>query len=158
MRKGNTKRRTIKPDVVYKSELVTRLINRVMKDGKKTVAERNVYGALESAEKQLQKDPAIILEDVIDKIRPRVEVRPRRIGGAAYQVPLPVNPIRSRALAIRWLVLAARSKPNSQYHTFIEKLAAEIVDTYNNQGGALAKKQEVERIAEANRAFSHLRW
>jgi len=157
-RRGPVKRRTLEPDPVYNSLLVTRLINRVMKDGKKSIARKQVYGAFDLVKKKTKLDPIIVFNKVIENLRPRVEVRSRRVGGAAYQVPIPVKGQRQISLAIRWLILAARARPNKTYHTFAEKLAAEIVDAFNQSGGAFNKKQEVEKTAEANKAFAHLRW
>ncbi len=157
-RRTNIKIRKVLPDPLYQSELVAKLINCVMISGKKTIAQKHVYKAMEEAAKQLKSEPLIVLEDAIERIKPRVEVRARRVGGAAYQVPNMVSPSRSFSLAIKWLINASRARPSSQFHTFADKLAAELVDSYNGQGGALAKKQEVEKIAESNKAFAHLRW
>jgi len=150
--------RQIQPDPVYNSVLVARLVNRVMRDGKKTIARKLVYQALEMVKQETKKDPVKVLTEVIDKLKPVMEVRPRRVGGTTYQVPLPVKPRRQETLAIRWLVLGARSLPNKQYHTFADKLAAEINNVLNDTGWAWGKKQEVERMAEANKAFAHFRW
>lgn len=157
-RKGPVKPREVKPDPIYNSRLVTKLINRSMRDGKKTVAQKQVYGAFELIKKETKKDPLEIFSQAVENIKPTMEVRPRRVGGAAYQVPMPVRGPRRESLAIRWLILAARSRPNSQYHTYAEKLAAEIMDAAKGEGGAVRKRQEMERMAEANRAFAHFRW
>ena len=157
-RKGPVPPRVIPPDPIYQSRLVAKLINRVMRDGKKSVAQRHVYRAFEMIGKKTKKDPLSVFKKAIENIKPRLEVRPRRVGGAAYQVPLPVRGHRRVSLAIRWLVLAARARLNREYHTFAEKLAAEILDASQKTGGAVAKKEEVEKIAEANKAFAHLRW
>lgn len=157
-RSGPVKKRILPPDPIYNSRLVTRLINRVMKDGKKTVAQKQVYKAFELIAQQTKKNPLEIFTKALDNIKPTMEVRPRRVGGAAYQVPMPVRGDRRESLAIRWLVLYARQRPNSQYHHFYEKLAAEILDAFQNQGGAVKKKEEVHRMAEANKAFAHFRW
>jgi len=159
MRKGPTKIRKIEPDIVYQSITVAKLINYIMKAGKKQVATRQVYRTLESLMKNKEKkDPVVILEEALNNIKPRVEVRPRRIGGAVYQVPTPLRTHRQNSLSLRWLVNSARMRPNSQYHTFSEKLTAEILEAQKNQGPAIAKRLEAEKMAEANRAFSHLRW
>lgn len=157
-RRGPAPRRILPPDPIYQSSLVTKLINRVMKDGKKTIAQKHVYQAFEIIKKKTKMNPLIVFERAVEHTKPRVEVRARRVGGAAYQVPLPVKGPRQESLAIRWLVLSARARPNKEYHTFTEKLAAELIDAFNETGGAVAKKQEVERLAEANKAFAHLRW
>ena len=150
--------REIPLDPIYPHYLVTKLINRVMISGKKTIARKHVYRAFEMIEKKEKKDPLEVFLKAIDNIKPKVEVRTRRVGGAAYQVPMMVRGRRQDSLAIRWLVLAARERPNSEYHTFAEKLAAEIMDAAKKTGGAVARKEEIERIAEANKAFAHLRW
>lgn len=157
-RKGPSKPRKIDPDPVYKNTMITRLINRSMLDGKKSVATKNVYDAMEKIEAESKQDPVSVFEKALENIRPTMEVRPRRVGGAAYQVPMPVRGPRKESLAIRWLIFAARSRSNSEYKTFANKLAAEIMDASNGEGGAVAKRLEVERVAEANRAFSHFRW
>lgn len=127
-----------------------------MRDGKRSTAQREVYGAFEAISKE--GEPLQLFLKAVENIKPSMEVRPRRIGGAAYQVPSPVRGIRKEALAIRWLILAANTRPNSQYKTFASKLAAEIKDAATNSGGAIAKKVEIERVAEANRAFAHFKW
>lgn len=158
-RSGRVKKRLLQPDPIYSSRLVARLINRVMKDGKKQLASRLVYRALEAAKQKLKVDnPVSILRQAVENVKPSMEVRSRRVGGAAYQVPIPVKGDRRESLAIRWIVLAARARPNKEYHTFDTKLAAELIDAYNNQGGAVKKKEDVHRMAEANRAFAHFRW
>lgn len=156
-RKGPVKPREIKPDPLYNNKLVAKLINRCMRDGKKSVAQKQVYKAFELI-KEKGEDPIKVFSKALENIKPSQEVRPRRVGGAAYQVPMPVKGRRRESLAIRWLIFAARARPNSEYHTFAEKLAAEILDAARGEGGAVKKRQEVERIAEANRAFAHFRW
>lgn len=156
-RKGPVKPREIKPDPVYKNRLVAKLINRSMRDGKKSVAEKQVYGAFEII-KSKGLDPIKVFAEAIANVKPTMEVRPRRIGGAAYQVPVAVRGPRKESLAIRWIVMGARSRPNSEFHTFSEKLAAEILDASKGEGFAVKKKQDVEKMAEANRAFAHFRW
>ncbi len=157
-RVGAHQPRVLPPDPVYNSVLVTRLINRVMKNGKKTVARKLVYRALEKVEKDLKKPALTVLDEVITKLKPKMEVRSRRVGGTTYQVPLPVRPRRQETLAIRWLILGARTLPNKEYHTFADKLAAEMKNVLNQTGWSFNKKEEVERMAEANKAFAHFRW
>jgi small subunit ribosomal protein S7 len=158
-RTKRAKKRTISPDPVYSSKLVTSLINRVMKDGKKKTASKLVYSALEKVKKELKVDnPLNVLRQALDNIKPVMEVRSRRVGGAAYQVPMPVRGERKESLAIRWLVMASRARLNKDFKTFIDKLTAEIIDAYNNEGGAVKKKTETHKMAEANKAFAHFRW
>jgi small subunit ribosomal protein S7 len=157
-RKGNIRKRTTPVDPIYKNLLVSKLINKVMMSGKKTVASAHVYKAFEIIEKKLKKEPLEVFLTAVDNIRPRVEVRSRRVGGATYQVPSLVRGRRQESLVLRWLVNAARSRSNSEFHSFAEKLATEIIDAYNRAGGAMAKREEIEKVAEANTAFSHLRW
>jgi small subunit ribosomal protein S7 len=158
MRAKRAKIREVEPDLKFKSTKVTRIINRVMHDGKKSVAQRQVYLAMDLAAKELNKKPLDILEDVIHTITPQMEVRSRRVGGAAYQVPMPIRGRRGMSLAIRWLVQEANKRPNKQYHSFAEKLAAEMMDALNNAGGAIAKRDAAHRMAESNKAFAHFRW
>lgn len=157
-RKGPVKKLKPKPDPVYGNSMVTKLINRSMYDGKKSVAQREVYGAFELIEKETKQDPTAIFSKALDNIRPDMEVRSRRVGGAAYQVPVPVRGNRKDSLAIRWLIAAARAKSNSEFHTFSEKLARELIEASKGEGGAVKKKLEVEKIAESNKAFSHFKW
>lgn len=154
-RVGKTKKRIIDPDPFYQSRLVTRLINRVMISGKKTVAQNQVYKAIESL---AETNPLDILSTALENLKPTMEVRSRRIGGAAYQVPTPVRNDRKEALAIRWLIQAAKQRSNKEYHEFWQKLAAEIKDAFNNTGSAIKKKQDIYKMAEANKAFAHFRW
>lgn len=157
-RKGAVKPREVKKDPLYKSRLVTKLINRSMKDGKKSIARKHVYRAFEIIKEKEKTDPMTVFRQAMNNIRPDKEVRSRRVGGAAYQVPMSVRGSRKDSLAIRWIINSARQRPNSEYHTFGDKLAAELIDAYQQQGGAYNKKEQVERAAEANKAFSHLRW
>jgi small subunit ribosomal protein S7 len=150
--------RTLTADPVYGDVMVTKLINRILLNGEKSVATRLVYSALESIKQTTQKDPLQVFSLALENIRPQMEVKARRIGGAAYQVPTPVRGPRKDSLAIRWLVSSARLRPSSQYHTFAEKLAAEILDASNQAGGAVKKKLDTHRMAEANKAFAHFRW
>lgn len=158
MRSKRAQIRELQPDLVYGSTTITKLIHYVMKDGKKSVAQKQVYNALEAAAKELNKKPLEVFEAVLDAITPQMEVRSRRVGGAAYQVPMPVKPRRGSALALRWLVQESRKRASSQYHTFAEKLVAEMLDALQNQGGAIQRKMTSHRMAEANKAFAHFRW
>lgn len=158
MRAKSVGARTVNPDTRYHSLEVAKLINRAMIAGKKTVAEREVYAALDLIGKQTGAKPLDVLMTALNNIKPKTEVRSRRVGGAAYQVPMPVSPRRQFSLSIRWLVEYAGSRSNSEYHTFGEKLAAEIMDAYNNTGAAIKKRDDVHRMAEANKAFAHFRW
>lgn len=158
MRKGQAKIRITIEDPVYRHKLVTKLINRSMHDGKRSVAQKQVYKAFELIREETKEEPLKTFLLAIENIKPSMEVRSRRIGGAAYQVPSPVRGPRKEALAIRWLVINANLKPNSQFKTYAAKLSAEIVDASKGEGAAMTKKREMERVAEANRAFSHFRW
>jgi len=157
-RSGAVAKRVTQPDLKYHSTKVTKLINRAMKDGKKSSSASQVYKALEIVSDTLKRDALDALEDVIRNVAPAMEVRSRRVGGASYQVPTPVRPQRQYSLALRWLVEEARKRSNSTYHTFGEKLAAEMLDALKNEGGAVAKKIAVHRASEANKAFAHFRW
>lgn len=157
-RKGPTKLRKLEPDTLYNSILVSRIINRSIKDGKKEPATKQIYQALGIIKKELKQEPLLALEQALENIKPKIEVRPRRIGGAVYQVPTPIRSHRQNSLAIRWLINFSRKKPNKQYHTFAEKIASEIISAYNKEGACITKRAEVERMAEANKAFAHLRW
>jgi small subunit ribosomal protein S7 len=156
-RKGPVRLKKAEPDPIYKSSLLTKLINRSMRDGKKSVATRQVYEALSKISAKGE-DPIKVFSQAIDNIKPSMEVRPRRVGGAAYQVPMSVRGARRESLAIRWLIFATRARTNSENKTFADKLAGELLDASKGEGGAVKKRQEVERIAEANKAFSHFRW
>lgn len=158
MRSKKAPIRITKPDPIYGSTLVTKIINRVMFDGKKTVAAKQIYKALDILQEKTSRNPIEVLNQALDNIRPQMEVRARRIGGAAYQVPSPVRTERKDSLAIRWLVLAAGDRPSSTYHSFGEKLAAELLDAVAETGGAVKKKLDTHRMAEANKAFAHFRW
>jgi small subunit ribosomal protein S7 len=158
MRSKKAPRRELEADPIYNSKLVTRFINRVMMDGKKTTAQRVVYGAFEEIEKQANKNALSVFETAIANVAPRMEVRPRRVGGASYQVPTEVRGDRREALAIRWIIAAAKNKSNKDFHSFSKKLATELIDAANNAGGAIKKRDDVLRMAEANKAFAHFRW
>jgi small subunit ribosomal protein S7 len=150
--------RNLPTDPVYGNVLVTKLINRVMRSGKKSAAQKQVYGSLLILKEKTGLEPSVVFDQALENIRPQMEVRSRRIGGAAYQVPSPVRGVRKDSLAIRWLIAAAQSRSSSEYHSFASKLAAEIIDAYNNAGGAVKKKLDTHRMAEANKAFAHFRW
>lgn len=151
-------RREVSGDPVYNSVRVAKLINRVMRDGKKSVAMKQVYGCLEILRQKTNRDAVETFEQVLKNVSPIMEVRSRRVGGAAYQVPTPVRGPRALALAVRWLIQEAAKRPSSTYHTFSEKLAAEMLDALKNEGGAIAKRNTVHKMAEANKAFAHFRW
>ncbi|OGH23608.1 MAG: 30S ribosomal protein S7 [Candidatus Levybacteria bacterium RIFCSPHIGHO2_02_FULL_42_12] len=157
MRHKKTQKRDTEPDKIYKSKLITKCINRMMRDGKKTVAERIFYEACDLIEKK-SLDPFKTFEQAVQNIGPKVEVRPRRVGGASYQVPAEVRGDRKISLAIRWLISSARGKSNKEYHTFSEKLASEIMDAAENKGEAIKKRDTIHKTAEANKAFAHFRW
>lgn len=129
-----------------------------MKDGKKAVIQKEVYAALSIIKEKTGEDPVKVFDQALENIKPTMEVRPRRVGGAAYQVPQQVRGPRRESLGIRWLVISANSKSNSEFHTFAEKLASEIIDASKGEGLSVKKRQEVERVAEANKAFAHFRW
>ncbi len=158
MRSKSANIRSVAVDGKYKSLEVAKLINRVMVDGKRTVAMRQVYNALDIIEEKTKQKALDVLMLALNTIKPKTEVRSRRIGGAAYQVPMPVSPRRQFSLSIRWLVEYANARSNSEFHSFGEKLAAEILDAGNNLGASIKKRDDVHRMAEANKAFSHFRW
>lgn len=145
------------PDPLYGSRLVTRFISRLIKDGKKQLAQKLVYKTFEQLKGKGQ-DPIKTFEAAIQNVGPRMEVRPRRVGGASYQVPMEVRGDRRTSLAIRWLIEAAKKRPNREYHTFDTKLAAEFSDAAQNQGEAVRKRDLTHKMAEANKAFAHFRW
>ncbi|BCW94862.1 MAG: 30S ribosomal protein S7 [Fimbriimonadales bacterium] len=155
-RKGPVPKRVVLPDPVYDSELVARFINRMMKGGKKAVAESVFYKAMEIVEQKTGKPAMEVFEQAIENVAPQVEVRPRRVGGQTYQVPMEVRAERRRSLALRWIVSSLqRKKTGRPAH---ERLAQEIIDAYNKTGGAYKKREDTHRMAEANRAFAHYRW
>ena len=154
-RKGPAGKRPVVVDPVYDSALVTQLVNKVLLDGKKSTAESIVYGALEGCEAKTGTDPLVTLKRALDNIRPTLEVRSRRVGGATYQVPVEVRPERAQALAIRWLITAARGRAET---TMAARLSGELMDAANNRGNAVKKREDTHRMADANRAFSHYRW
>lgn len=154
-RKGHVPKREVLPDPIYNSELVTRVINKIMLDGKKGLAQRIFYNALQTASDKVGKEPMEVLETSLKNIMPLLEVRPRRVGGATYQVPMEVRPERRQALGIRWLISYSRARGE---RTMEERLAGELVDAFNNAGGAVKKREEVHKMAEANKPFAHYRW
>jgi small subunit ribosomal protein S7 len=154
-RRHRAEKREILPDAKYKDLVLAKFMNAIMLDGKKSVAERIVYGALEIVEGKAKTEPTRVFHDALENIKPAVEVRSRRVGGATYQVPVEVRPERRQALAIRWLVSASRGRNEN---TMRERLAAELLDASNNRGSAVKKREDTHKMAEANRAFSHYRW
>jgi small subunit ribosomal protein S7 len=157
-RTGRVKKKLLSKDSKYGNRLVTKFINCIMRSGKKTIAQKHVYKAMDLIQSKTKKEPFEILRMAVENVKPKMEVRPRRVGGAAYQVPMEVRGDRRESLAVRWIISAAKSRPNSQYHFFYEKLAAELIDALNNTGVAIKKKEDTHRLAEANRAFAHFRW
>jgi small subunit ribosomal protein S7 len=154
-RRARAIRREIPPDAKYHNVTIARLINRVMMGGKKSLAERIVYRALEIMEQQGSKEPATVLELAVRNATPQLEVKPRRVGGATYQVPVEVRPERGLSLALRWLINSARARAGK---SMAEKLAAELRDASQGQGVTIKKREDTRRMAEANRAFAHYRW
>ncbi len=154
-RRRRADKREVLPDPKYGDRVLSKFMNSLMYQGKKSVAESVVYSALGQIEKKTGQDPVKVFRDALDNVRPAIEVRSRRVGGATYQVPVEVRHERSQALAIRWLIGAARSR--SEY-TMIERLSNELLDAANNRGAAVKKREDTHRMAEANRAFSHYRW
>ena len=154
-RRGRVPKRDILPDPVYGSKVVAKLINQVMLDGEKSVAQRIVYDAFSFMGEKLNMDPMEIFKQALANITPVVEVKARRVGGANYQVPVEIRPERRQTLAIRWLVINTRKRSEREMS---KKLAAELMDAYNNTGGSVKKKEDTHRMAEANKAFAHYRW
>ena len=154
-RKNRAEQRKVLPDPVYGSILVTKFLNTLMWDGKKSTAEQIFYGALEEIHKKTKQAPMDLFKTAVENTKPSLEVRSRRVGGATYQVPVEVRPERRQTLAIRWLVGASRSRNE---RGMMSKLANELIDAANNQGTAIKKKQDTHRMAEANKAFAHYRW
>ena len=154
-RRHQAEKRDPLPDAKFGDKVLTKFMNNIMIDGKKSTAERIVYGAFDIIEDKLKTEPLRVFHDALENVKPAVEVRSRRVGGATYQVPVEVRPDRRQALAIRWLTTAARGRNEN---TLRERLAAELVDASNNRGNAVKKREDTHRMAEANRAFSHYRW
>ncbi|WP_066803617.1 30S ribosomal protein S7 [Sphingomonas asaccharolytica] len=154
-RRRRPEKREILPDPKFGDEVLSKFMNSVMLDGKKSVAEGIVYTALDTVETRAKKDPLAVFHEALNNIKPGIEVRSRRVGGATYQVPVDVRPERAQALAIRWLITAARSRSEN---TMSARLSGELLDASNNRGNAVKKREDTHRMAEANRAFSHYRW
>ncbi|ALN73772.1 MULTISPECIES: 30S ribosomal protein S7 [unclassified Aureimonas] len=154
-RRHSAEKREINPDPKFGDLVVTKFMNAVMYDGKKSVAERIVYGAFDIMGEKTRQDAIGIFHQALENVAPHVEVRSRRVGGATYQVPVDVRPERRQALAIRWLINAARSRNET---TMVDRLSGELLDAANNRGSAVKKREDTHRMAEANRAFSHYRW
>ena len=154
-RRHSAEKREINPDPKFGDLIVTKFMNAVMREGKKSVAERIVYDALDRMESRAKQDPLQLFRQALENVMPAVEVRSRRVGGATYQVPVEVRAERRQALAIRWIIAAARARNE---HTMIERLSGELLDAANNRGAAVKKREDTHRMAEANRAFSHYRW
>lgn len=155
MRRRKAPQREILGDPIYGNKIVTKFINKMMLDGKKSVAEKIIYGAFDKIEEKTQEKGIEVFEKALEKVRPLVEVRSRRVGGATYQVPVEVRPVRQQSLSIRWILEAARKRNE---RTMIERLANELVDAVNDRGAAFKKKEDVHKMAEANKAFAHYRW
>lgn len=154
-RKGPVARRELPPDPVYDSVLVTQLVNKVLTRGKRTLAEKIVYDAMDIVSKKSRRNPVEILETAVENVRPALEVRSRRVGGATYQVPMDVRPRRQLTLTIRWLVNYSRDR---REHTMAERLANELLDAANGEGASVRRREELHRMAESNKAFAHYRW
>lgn len=155
MRKRRAEKRLLEPDPIYNDVLVTKLINYVMKQGKKNVARKLVYGAFDLIREKTNKNPLDVFHKAVNNVQPMIEVRSRRIGGATYQVPTEVRPERRIALALRWIINFARERKDK---SFINKLASELIAASNNEGAAIKKKEDTHRMAEANKAFAHFKW
>ncbi len=154
-RRHRAEKRDIIPDPKFGDVVLTKFMNSIMRDGKKSAAERIVYGALDRIEDKAKTDPVELFHQALENVSPAIEVRSRRVGGATYQVPVEVRTERKKALAIRWLIIAARGRNEN---TMVERLSGELMDAANNRGGAVKKREDTHRMAEANRAFSHYRW
>jgi len=154
-RRHRAEKREVLPDPKHGDRVVTKFMNNLMYDGKKSVAESIVYGAFGRVEQKIRREPVDVFHEALDNIKPSVEVRSRRVGGATYQVPVEVRPERREALALRWLIIASR---NRNENTMEERLAGELMDAVNNRGAAVKKREDTHKMAEANKAFSHYRW
>jgi len=154
-RRRVAEKREILPDPKYGSKLITKFLNMMMEDGKKSVAERAFYGSLEIIKEKTGNDPLKVFKQAVENVKPVLEVKPRRVGGATYQVPVEVRPQRRTSLAFRWIITYARARGEK---TMAEKLAAEILDAFNNTGSSIKKKEDTHKMAEANKAFAHFRW
>lgn len=158
MRSKKTPAKKIQLDPVYGDALVSKLINGVMSDGRKSVAAKQVYKAIDLVAEQSKKDGLVFLNEALENIKPTIEVRSRRVGGASYQVPTPIRPERRDSLSVRWLINAAKARGANPHRTLAEKLAAEIMEAHENAGAAIKKKLDTHKMAEANKAFAHFRW
>jgi small subunit ribosomal protein S7 len=154
-RRHRAEKREINPDPKFGDLIITKFMNAIMLDGKKSTAERIVYGALDNVEAKLKQEPVAVFHQALDNVSPHVEVRSRRVGGATYQVPVDVRPERRQALAIRWLITAARNRNET---TMVDRLSGELMDAAANRGTAVKKREDTHKMAEANRAFAHYRW
>ena len=154
-RRRRPEKRVILPDPKFKDQILSKFMNNLMMDGKKSTAEGIVYGALDSVEAKAKKDPLQLFHDALNNVKPGIEVRSRRVGGATYQVPVEVRPERAQALAIRWVIAAARARSET---TMAARLSGEILDASNNRGNAVKKREDAHKMADANRAFAHYRW
>jgi small subunit ribosomal protein S7 len=154
-RRHSAEKREINPDPKFGDLVVTKFMNAVMYDGKKSVAETIVYSALDQVQAKTKQEPVTVFHQALDNVAPHVEVRSRRVGGATYQVPVDVRPERRQALAIRWLITAARNRNET---TMVDRLSGELMDAANNRGTAVKKREDTHKMAEANRAFAHYRW
>ena len=154
-RRRRPEKREILPDPKFKDQILSKFMNNLMMDGKKSIAEGIVYGAMETMETRAKSDPIQLFHDALNNVKPQIEVRSRRVGGATSQVPVEVRPERAQALAIRWLIIAARNRSET---TMSARLSAELLDAANNRGNAVKKREDTHRMADANRAFSHYRW
>jgi small subunit ribosomal protein S7 len=154
-RRHSAEKREVLPDAKFGDKVLTKFMNNLMHDGKKSVAEGIVYGAMERVQQKLRREPIEVFHEALDNIKPSVEVRSRRVGGATYQVPVEVRPERREALAIRWLIKASRARNE---HTMEERLAGELLDAANMRGTAVKKREDTHKMADANKAFSHYRW
>ena len=154
-RRHSAEKREINPDPKFGNLIVSKFMNSLMYDGKKSVAEGIVYGALDKIQERAKQEPLPVFHEAIENVKPAVEVRSRRVGGATYQVPVDVRPERRQALAIRWLIAAARNRNET---TMVDRLSGELMDAANNRGNAVKKREDAHRMADANRAFSHYRW
>ena len=154
-RRHSAEKRQVNPDPKFTDIVITKFMNAVMEQGKKSVAERIVYGALDKMEARAKSNPVQLFHQALENVMPAVEVRSRRVGGATYQVPVEVRPERRQALAIRWIISAARARNES---TMVDKLSGELLDASGNRGNAVKKREDTHKMAEANRAFSHYRW
>ncbi len=154
-RKGHIQKRDVLADPIYNSKIVTRLVNNIMLDGKKGIAQKIVYGAFSQVAEKTGKEPMEVFEEALNNIMPVLEVKARRIGGATYQVPIEVRPDRRQALALRWMTMFARKRGEK---TMVDRLAGEIIDAAANTGNAVKRKEDMHKMAEANKAFAHYRW